>query len=66
MWPSSGAVDSEGLLYFSDEYTNRISVFDESGEFVSKWGVHGNGEGDLDGPSGMAFDGADNLYVSDT
>ena len=66
MWPSSGAVDSEGLLYFSDEYTHRISIFNESGEFVSKWGVHGSDEGDLDGPSGMAFDGEDNLYVSDT
>ena len=66
MWPSNGAVDSEGLLYFTDEHSNRISVFDESGEFVSKWGTYGSGEGELDGPSGIAFDGGDDLYVSDT
>ena len=66
MWPSSGAVDSNGLLYFSDEYLHRISAFDPSGEFLSKWGVHGSGKGELDTPSGMAFDREDNLYVSDT
>ena len=66
MWHSSGAVDSEGLLYFSDEYIHRISFFDPSGEFAGKWGVHGSGEGELDSPSGVAFDGDDNLYVSDT
>ena len=66
MWPSNGAVDSEGLLYFTDEHSNRISVFDESGEFVSKWGTYGSGEGELDGPSGIAFNGRDDLYVSDT
>jgi len=66
MWPSNGAVDSEGLLYFTDEHSNRISVFDDSGEFVSKWGTYGSGEGELDGPSGIAFDGEDDLYVSDT
>ena len=65
-WPSSGAVDSQGLLYFSDEYLHRISVFDPSGEFVRKWGVYGSGQGELDSPSGLAFDREDNLYVSDT
>ena len=66
-WHCGGAADSEGLLYFSDEYTHRISVFeDPSQEFVRKWGVHGSGEGELDTPSGLAFDAEDNLYVSDT
>ena len=63
---SSGAVDSEGLVYFSDQGLHRISIFDPSGEFVSKWGAHGTGEGELDSPSGLAFDREDNLYVSDT
>lgn len=66
MWPCAGAVDSSGLLYFSDEYTHRISVFDAEGEFIRKWGTQGSAEGDLDTPSGVAFDREDNLYVSDT
>ena len=56
MWPSSGALDSDGLLYLSDEYLHRTSAFDPSREFVSKWGALGSGHGELDSPSGMAFD----------
>ena len=66
IWPSGGAVDSQGRVYISDEHTHRISVFDPSGTFLDKWGMHGSGEGEMDGPSGMAFDSEDNLYVSDT
>ena len=28
-------------------------------------GVYGNGEGQLNGPSGIAFDSEDNAYVAD-
>ena len=66
MWPSSGTVDSSGLLYFTDEHTDRITIFDSEGTFVDKWGVHGSQKGNLDTPSGIAFDIEDNLYVSDT
>ncbi len=66
MWPSAGAMDSNGLLYFSDEYTHRISIFDAEGEFVSKWGIHGAKNGNLDTPSSITFDKHDDLYVSDT
>ncbi|PKB69446.1 MAG: hypothetical protein BZY77_04955 [SAR202 cluster bacterium Io17-Chloro-G5] len=65
-WPSSGAIDSRGRVYISDEKLHRISVFDHSGAFLSRWGGHGSGEGELDTPSGIAFDNDDNLYVSDT
>ena len=66
IWPSCGAVDSQGRVYISDEQVHRISVFDHSGGFLSKWGAYGTGEGELDTPSGLAFDSQDNLYVSDT
>ena len=38
MWPSAGAMDSNGLLYFSDEYTHRRSIFDA--ESCSHWIRH--------------------------
>ena len=66
IWPSCGAVDSQGRVYISDEQIHRISVFDDSGSFLSKWGTPGAGEGELDTPSDLAFDSHDNLYVSDT
>ena len=65
IWPTAITVDSQGMLYVSDEETHRITVFDASGKFLSKWGEHGSGEGELDGPSGLALDGEDNLYVVD-
>ena len=64
--PSGGAVDSQGRIYVSDEYLNRISVFDASGGFLARWGGSGQEEGEFDTPSGVAFDSQDNLYVADT
>ena len=60
------AESSQGLLYVTDDYTHCITAFDYDGGFVSRWGTYGAGEGDLSGPSGVAFDDADNLYVADT
>ncbi len=65
MWPSSVALDSQGNIYLSDDWLNRISVFDADGNFVTCWGVSGSAEGELNGPAGLAFDQDDNLYVVD-
>ncbi len=62
---SSVATDSEGLVYVSDDYLCRVSVFDPDGRFLHGWGEPGAGPGQMDGPSGMAFDGTGNLYVVD-
>ena len=58
-------IDAEGLVYVSDEYLNRISIFDDAGTFLRKWGDPGAGEGELDGPSGMALDADQNLWIVD-
>ncbi len=66
VWPRSVDVDSDGNVYASDEYLNRISAFDGEGGFLSSWGHPGSADGDLNGPSGLAFDSQDNLYVVDS
>ena len=66
IWPNSVARDSQGNLYISDDWLNRISVFDQDGNFLKRWGTPGSGAGQLDGPSGLAFDSSDNLYVVDS
>ena len=66
VWLTSGAKDSEGNIFLSDEYLHRITAFDADGNFLRVWGTHGSNEGELDGPCGIAFDADDNLYVSDT
>ena len=54
-WATAVAQDVDGRVYVSDEYTQRISIFDSSGNFRAKWGTHGSVVGEIDGPSGLAF-----------
>ena len=56
IWPSTCTLDSRGRVYVSDEQLHRISVFDREGALLSTWGEHGAGEGQMDTPSGLAFD----------
>ena len=64
-WPNSLTVDSKGNFYISDEGFQGIFIFDQQGNFSSKWGVKGTGDGEFDRPAGIAFDGDENLLVVD-
>ena len=66
IWPAGIAVDSQGMVYVTDEWLNRISVFDGKGNFLNMWGETGTGAGDFDGPSGILIDDKDDIYLSDT
>ena len=55
-WPVTILIDRDRTLWVSDENTHRITNITREGEFISKWGEHGDGEGQFDGPAGMAFD----------
>ena len=64
-WPAGLALDSEGNLYCSEEFSNRIHIYSEDGEPMGVWGESGSGEGQLDGPSGLAFGSDDNIVIVD-
>lgn len=64
--PTAIALDSEQNVYVSDEWLQRISVFDKRGQFLDKWGAVGSEDGEFDRASGLAFDGKDNLYLVDS
>ncbi len=76
-WPTGVAVSpSDGKVYCTDEYQNEILIFDSDGPFLqhpqfnpdgeklASWGEKGSGEGQLDGPTGLAF-GNGHLHVVD-
>src|SRR4029453_14460034 len=64
-WPTSIALDAGGNVYVADEWLNRISIFDKDGTFLSKWGTPGSGNGELNGPAGLAI-GHDTLFLTDS
>ena len=66
VWPRSIALDDDGNVYASDDFLNRVSVFDPEGAFLSSWGEGGDDKGQLNGPCGMAFDPDGNVLVVDS
>ena len=66
MWPTAVALDSRGYASVADEWLQRITVYDDQGNFVKKWGQTGSGDGEFNKPSGLAFDADDNLYLVDS
>ena len=65
-WPTGVALDTRGTIYVTDEWLNKVSVWDGNWELVTEWGVVGSGEGEFDGPSGIICDADDNLLVVDS
>ena len=65
LWPIAIAVDKDVNVYVADEYLDRITVHNKDGEYLSHWGIHGSGDGELHGPSGLAI-WDDILFVVDS
>ena len=73
--PSDVAVDGAGNVYIADTGNNRIRKVDSAGVIstvagVGSFGFSGDGgpaiQAALDDPSGVAVDGAGNLFIADT
>ena len=73
-WPGGIALDGEGWVYATDEHENVVRRYEPDGvvpypggdsaeEWIASWGETGSAQGQLDGPSGIAFDAEDNIYV---
>lgn len=69
--PSGIAIDGAGNVYVTDAAadpatdTDRVQQFTTTGTFIATWGTTGSANGQFDGPSGIAVDGARNVYVTD-
>jgi DNA-binding beta-propeller fold protein YncE len=53
------ALDSRGRVFVGDRSNNRIQIFDQEGSHLATWTQFGR-------PSGIFFDGDDNIYVADS
>lgn len=65
IFPYGVAEDSTGAIYVTDQFNNRVQVFDANGTFVRQWGGVGSANGKFSRPVGIAIDGADTVYVVD-
>ena len=77
-WPAGIAVSADGNVFCSDEHDNFVAAFppdgpftpypdfNPDGEHMFKWGEPGADSGQLNGPSGLAFDQSDDLLVVDS
>lgn len=67
IWITDIAFNAEGKLFATEEHTHRINVYDPTDfSFLYTFGEHGSGEGQLDRPSGIAFDSCNNALVVDS
>ena len=65
------AIDGAGNVYVvevGDDFFNndRIQKFTSSGEFITKWGSGGSGDGEFSSPYGLSIGSAGYVYVADT
>jgi DNA-binding beta-propeller fold protein YncE len=64
-YPEGVAVDSSGNVYIADANNNRIQKFTSTGQFITKWGSSGSGDGEFYYPCGIAADSRGYVYVVD-
>jgi len=66
LWPVQMIRDAAGTLYVSDEGSHQIFKFNQDGTDAGDWGEEGSEAGQMNRPSGIAFDADENLLVVDT
>ena len=74
-WPEGVALDGAGNLYIADMNNHRIRKIDSTGMITTVAGTGGLGfsgdggpasQAQINSPTGVAVDGAGNLYIADT
>lgn len=51
------------MMFMSSKCNHRIQKFDSNGNFITKWD---GGEGQFNGPKGIAVDSSGNVYATDS
>lgn len=65
VWAVAMAMDSQDRIFITDEHSNRVTIYNTDGEYISNWGNSGSGDGELNGPAGISVDSSGNVFVVD-
>ena len=65
IWPAGIVSDSNGLLYVTDEWLNRVSVFDGDGNYQRHFSTVQEGDPEENGISGIAISSDGVLFITD-
>jgi len=63
--PEGVAVDSDGNVFVTDTFNDRVEMFDAEGQFISTFGKNGDGPADFERPKGIAIDRDGHVWVVD-
>ena len=66
IWPSGIAKDKHGNLFVTDEWLNRVSIFDPDGKFMSAWSTLVDGDEGPNGASDIAISDDQTVYITDS
>lgn len=64
--PTNVAVDSDGNVFVSDTFNDRVEIFDADGTFIREFGKAGDGPGHFARPKGIAVDADGHVWVADS
>ena len=53
-------------MYVADWENGRVQKFDSNGNFITKWGTPGAGDGHFIHPHSITLDSSGNVYITDT
>lgn len=64
-FPVGLAVHPDGRVFVADTHYHRVLVYRDDGTMLASFGELGNGDGQFQLPTDVAFDAAGNIYVSE-
>jgi DNA-binding beta-propeller fold protein YncE len=65
IWPAGIAIDQQGHIYVTDEWLNRVSVFDSEGNLLRCWSTVQSGDSEPNGAAGIVIDANNTVFVTD-
>jgi len=65
IWPTAIAADKQGNLHVTDEWLNRVTVFDKDGTFLRCWDTVQSGDGETNGSAGITIDQNETIFITD-